>query len=283
MPVPHHVLTTLFAGRSTPLRAVDPLSVFDAANGTEFVAKFTLEDTAVTSNPSATIVGDEVHLRIGTTSTNGGGTGGSFWFDSTGDGVLWWVPVTGAFDARLQCRVRNHAGTASPPFTAFRIFALAAHDPLRTALNYLHEGAGSTGAGVARLEWKSTDGIAGGSTDTSAFGAINAPTLDLDFRIVRDPNDLDRFVLFWRATDPGVDLLADTGWNAFTGGGLVNGVILRDSNATPDRNTLGATADLAIPLPSTLRVGPVLYANQASHDISGFVRRFTLRTPTVSP
>lgn len=261
----------------------DPLSANDAANGTDFVASYTLEDTGVTSNPAANVVGSEAHLTVGTTSTNGGGAGGSFWFDSN-DGVLWYRTVTGAFDVRMRCRIRNHAGDGANLTTAFRIFGLAVHDPLRTVFNYLHIGGGSTGAAALRIEWKTTDAVVSGSTDTSAFGAINAPDgdLDLDFRIVRDPNNLQRFVLSYRDY-VAEDLLDNTGWVALTGAGIVGGVILRDNNATPNRDALGATADQAVSMPDTVRVGPVLYCNQASHDISGFVTRITMRTPTSSP
>lgn len=193
-----------------------------------------------------------------------GGIGGatSFWFDGTADGALLYKPITGPFDARIRAQVRNTAFAANPPVTNFRIAGLAAHDPTRTAnvFNYVHIGAGSTGAADGRIEWKTTDDDGGASNDTSAFNSVSwgASTMDVDMRLVRRASNLQIFDTYWRASSG--DLLSPSGWTLLV-------TVNRTSNAAPARSTNGAVANLAISMPTTVQVGPMLYSNTGVHDI----------------
>jgi len=221
---------------------------------------------------SSAITGSYYNFQI---TAGGGGVANSFWFDATNDGVFIWVPVTGAFDARCRVRVRNNANTANPPTTSFRIAGLAFHDVInRSALNYLHGGFGSTGAGglIGRVEWKTTDEIDGGSTDTSAFNSVPFASGDLDgdLRIVRRASNLQIFDIYWTPTTASIPLTQVVNWRSLI-------TVNRNDNATPPRSTNGATANIAVPLPISGGIGFTVYSNVAAHDIRMFVEEFSLR------
>lgn len=250
----------------------DPLSVLDD----DFEGTDNLETRGWTLYKSAAVAsqacsGGECDFRA---LAGGGGVGGttSFWFDGTADGILAYKLVTGDFDARLRCRVRNTANSGNPAVTNFRIAGLAVHDPVRTSnvFNYLHIGAGSAAQAQNRIEWKTTDDGGQASNDTSAFNsaAWAGGNLDVDLRIVRAGQV---FTLYYRASSG--DLLDDVAaWSTLT-------TINRSSNLTPDRDTNGALANLAVALPDTLQIGLVVYSNTAAHDVRMFAQEFRVRTP----
>jgi hypothetical protein len=254
-PQPWSFSPATFRAQSYGPSIVDTLS--DTWDGTPLDAEsrgwsFFGESLVVTQ----TIANGELDLEIGA-----GGAGGAFWFDRN-DGMLLHKEITGPFDARQRCRIRNTANNANPPVTQFRIAGLAVHNPDRTGgiYNYLHIGAGSTNAAGNSVEWKTTDDDGGASADVSAFSFVNWGTdpLDIDLRIIRRASDLQVFDLLWRPTAG--DLLSSDDWNALI-------TVDRADNTTPDRNGNGAGADLAVELPDTVQVGPTIYAQGITHDI----------------
>lgn len=206
-----------------------------------------------------------------------GGVGGatSFWFDGTADGALIHKTIAGPFDCRIRAQIRNTANSGNPAVSNFRIAGLAAHDPTRTSnvFNYVHIGGGSTGTANNRVEWKCTDDNGGASNDTSAFNAVDwsGGAMDIDLRLVRRATNLQIFDLFWRATTG--DLLSGS-WTSLV-------TCNRTANTTPDRDTNGALANLAVSMPETLQVGPMLYSNTTAHDIRMRVLEFRARRTTL--
>lgn len=213
-----------------------------------------------------------------TITAGAGGIGGAtaFWFDGTADGDLLFKTVRGPFDARLRARIRNTADAANPAVTSFRIAGLAVHDPNRASnvFNYVHIGGGSTNTANNRVEWKTTDDDGGASNDTSAFNAVDwsGGNMDIDLRIVRRRSNLQLFDLLWRPSSG--DLLSGGAWNTLI---QVN----RASNASPDRDTNGALANLAIPMPPVVQVGAMIYSQSAAHDIRMHLVDFKVREATL--
>ena len=194
-----------------------------------------------------------------------GGAAGSLWFN-TSLGMLHYVDITGGFDVRARMRVRDSAGTASPPGDPgdFRFAGIAAHDPDRTAPatdhNYVHVMLGGDPNGQNRIEWKTTDA----SVSEFASDAGSAP-LDYDIRLVRDQDDNQIFRLYYRRTDLGETLASDTGW-------VLLQTVDRTDSATPPRAS-------AVSLPALLQVGFVGgYANPVTHDIQSWVEEIRYRT-----
>jgi hypothetical protein len=139
---------------------------------------------------------------------------------------------------------------------------------IRRKYNYIHVGAGATGTGTPRVQWMTTDSNTPGLADCSAFGAANTTApLDLDFRIVRRTADLQIFDLQWRLSSVEADLLGSVGWTTAQ-------TINRSSNATPARSANGAGANLAIPFPDTVLVGPTVFSTIVDATVNGDIRMF---------
>lgn len=258
--------TTYYYRRRDPLAALDDLFESGPADVTQR-GWAVYKDGAITNRA---VGSGFLDFQI---AAGAGGIGGatSFWFDGTADGSLIYKPITGPFDVRIRAQIRNTAFAANPPITNFRIAGLAAHDPNRASnvFNYVHVGAGSTGAADGRIEWKTTDDDGGASNDTSAFNSVSwgASTMDVDLRLVRRASNLQIFDSYWRATTG--DLLFGS-WTSLV-------TFDRTLNTTPDRDTNGAVANLAISLPTTLQIGPMLYSNTGVHDIRMRVMEFRAR------
>lgn len=208
-----------------------------------------IEDTSPSSSPSDTIAAGAADLEVAA-----GGTGGSFWFD-TNEGALWYKTITGPVDFRARVRVTNAAGTDLPPVTQFRVAGIAAHDPDRTTLEYLHIGLGSNNSAALQVEWKTTD------ASDSAYGYTEATltggSLLYDLRIVRRATDLQVFDLYVRAGTART-LDDNEGWT-------LEQTIDRSDADVPDR--AANNGSVAVELPQTLRYGPMLYANAEAHDL----------------
>ena len=251
------------AGASGP--APDPLAALsdDMSSGASLADNgWTLEDTSPTSTPTSTISGGVADLQIAT-----GGTTGSLWFDIY-DGALWHKEVDGACDMRARVRVTDSAGTGLPPFAQFRVGGIAAHDPDRSTYEYIHTGVGSLANGQHNIEWKSTD-----NSDSAFAGAATVLTggqLLYDLRMVRRASDLQVFDLHYRAGTAEA-LESDTGWT-------LRQTIDRSDDTAPDRAANGGTS--AVPLPSTLRWGLILYASAVVHNIRMFVSEVQFSTPS---
>lgn len=172
---------------------------------------------------------------------NAGGAADSFWFDSE-QGILRYVSVTGDFDAIATVRVRNSANSGLPTVGDgnFRIAGLAAHDPNRASLNYVHVGLGCTASAAVTCEWKTT------VNSVSTYGAVAAPSGAGQIRLVRIGNV---YTAYYRA-------------------------------ATTDAwTTVQAMDRSAAALPSTLQLGFMAYSNVAGHDIRLFVDSFGITRP----
>lgn len=177
------------------------------------------------------------------TTVNAGGTGDAFWFDSE-QGCLYYVAVSGDFDAVLTGRVRNLADDGLPTVGDgnFRIAGLAAHDPDRaTDLNYIHVGWGCTASVAITCETKNTvDSVSDYDEAPAATGAGQ-------LRIVRTGQV---FRLYSRAS-------AGAAWTL--------------------QNTYDRTA---APMPTTLHVGPMPpYASVPTHDMRLFVSQLRITRP----
>lgn len=207
----------------------------DEFEDTALDAKWTIEDvnTAIGSYFES---GGEFVLPITL-----GGSSGSFWY-SANTGVLVYQNVTGDFEVRVDIEAENSTGTGSPGVSDFKITGIAAHDPVRTLLNYVHIGVGSTDTVDLRVEYKNTiDSVTGPDGDTyPGFGSVSNPSGRAEVRLQRHGQ---RFVTSWRAT-PG-----SGAWS-----------VILDVDRTPD------------PLPSTLRVGMMTYQNVATVDLRGAFR-----------
>jgi hypothetical protein len=190
------------------------------------------------------VTSGELNIQI-----DAGGAAGSFWFDAN-DGVLLYKTLSGDADVRARVRVLNTAGDAPPAASNFRLVVLAAHDPDRSsAYNYCHVGAGSTSQTGSRVEWKTTD--ASVSTYGDNGSDITTP-IAVDLRLVRSGQVLTPY---WR--DTAGDLSSNTGWTALQ-------VMDRSDDTTPARAS-------AVPMPHVLQWGMAVYANQAIHDVQGYV------------
>lgn len=185
------------------------------------------------------ITGGELGLTV-----NAGGTADSFWFDAD-QGVLVYVPISGDFDARALIRVRNSADSGLPTVGDgnFRIAGLAAHDPDRTTLDYVHVGMGCTASAAITVETKNT---VADVSDYDEFTTAGASTGIGEVRIVREGQI---FRLYYRA-------------------------------ATTSPWTLESTYDrTAAPMPSLTHVGFIAYSNQAVHDIRLFAQNLVITRP----
>lgn len=120
----------------------------------------------------------------------GGAANGAFWYNAY-QGQLRYQSVSGNFDMRAQCRVRNLANSGLPTVGdgAYRIAGIAAHDPNRaTNLNYVHVGFGCTASAAITCEWKTT------VNNISTFGSVAAPTGVGELRIRRLGQVFDLFL-----------------------------------------------------------------------------------------
>lgn len=253
---------------------VDPLAALDDIfAGSSLDAKWTIEDSTPASYDSG---GSSVSRGEYFQNILAGGTGGSFWFDPN-DGILVYQEVTGPFEARFRARMRNLADSGPPDLAlgAAQFGGLAVHDPDRSALNYVHIVAGGNGSGVALVEWKSNDSD-GVATDTSAFATVAAPNSEIfvDFRMIRRASNPQLIDLSFRDAQSGVRLLSNE--IAFTS--LIT--IDRTDNTSPSRSGNNAAANLAVPLPDTLRLGIMTYSNTAGHDVQTIGQEFRVRTTT---
>lgn len=242
---------------------VDPLAALDDDFSTDTGKWSSILAGGTTMTP--VVSGGELDLTI-----SAGGTGGSFAFDGN-DYCYRYQTITGtSWVVMARVRARNTANTGIPPATLFRLFALHVADPANVlpVYNFIHVAIGTVNGVQSRVEWKTNDHDGGGSNDVSAFNSIASPSgnCDVDLRIVRSGQS---FVLGARASTG--DMLTATDWTTVA-------TIDRTSNATPPRAANGAVANLAVPLPTTLRVGFVPYASTNPHDVRGFVTEFRART-----
>lgn len=170
----------------------------------------------------------------------GNAANGSFWFD-TFTGFLVYDEITGDFDAIATFDARDEVDDVSlPPVDgSFRICALAAHDPDRTNLDYVHAGFGAVDVGLA-AEWKTT--VASAST----FGSIAWPSAGGQVRLQRVGQVFTASVRALPA-DPWTEL------------------------QVMDRS--------AAPLPATLQVGLTAYCSDADHEIVMLADELTITTP----
>lgn len=232
----------------------------DGFEGATLDPSWTIEDDNGALEGASGIVSGEYNLRL-----SAGGAAGSWWFDDR-SGVLIYREIVGPFMCRVRVRVRNDADTALPPTGSFgKYMGIAAHDPDRSALNYVHIVAGSDAA--ASVEWKTTDAEPGGSTNTTAWDPSTVPpntTVEVDLQLVRRASNQQLFDMYYRDATGGHALADDD--PPFT---LLQ-TIDRTDNTSPGRAAFGAGADLAVPLPARLRVGMVGYSVAAADDVQGF-------------
>lgn len=220
--IPAATGSVAFTEDADTLEAFDAPPLDDEFPGSSLDAKWTLEDTAVSSSPTVTVSGGEALLEIGA-----GGAGGSFWFNAA-DGILYWQEVTGDFDCVADCYVENAAGSGLPPATSFRIGGIACHDPDRSNFDYVHVGLGA--AGLATLAAESKNTVA----NVSAYTAVANTTGAAEIRLTR----VGQVFTCQYTTTPG------SGYTTI--------------------NTYDRTA---APMPSTCRLGLMLYSNQTVHDM----------------
>lgn len=200
----------------------------------------------------------------------GSGPVGSLWF-STGpqtqlDGLLVYKdvgPGVGTpigFDARARLSASSDRGAAAGEY---RYAVLAAHDPDRSELNYVHVGIGWDPT-TATAETKTTDqdGVVG----ASAFAVTELPEpLEVDVRLVRRSSNVQIFDTYVRPTSSGEPLDSDEGWT------LHHTVDRSDGDGPEDTIPTRAAA---VPLPSDLHVGVSVYANVVGHAITAEVHEF---------
>lgn len=202
----------------------------------------------------------------------GSGPDGSLWYTasiaSQFDGMLVYKsigPASGtpvSFDVRARLVALDSLEVDDPPVASgeYRYVVLAAHDPDRADLNYLHIGIGADPAGL-NVEVKTTD--SDGVTAESVFpvvGITGAGTgLEYDVRIVRRATDPQIFDCYYRAVGA-EPLESNVGWTLHT-------TIDRTDANTPLRS-------VAVALPDDLDVGLGVYANPVVHDVHGRCVRF---------
>lgn len=249
----------------------DPLSTMDDLfPGEALDAKWT-KLQATTDTLDATVSGGEVFLEIAR-----GSSSGSQMFDNNDYSMLYQT-VTGAFDARARCRVTGSDGASAVGVSSTRLGALNAADPANTAsvLNYVQIAAGTTGGVPLQYQWMTTDAIAAGSTDESAFGgdALTDAIVGVDFRIVRRLGALQTFDLYVRRSSLATNLLDDNDWTLAQ-------TINREDNNVPERDTFGALANQAVALPSEVRIGLAVGATVSTHNVAMYCSEFRVRTPT---
>lgn len=242
----------------------DPLAHLsdDFSTGTTLTGNgWTIEDSSPSCSPSDTITSGRADLEIAA-----GAAGGGFWFDAN-DGPLWYKTITGPCDMRARVEIRNAADDGLPDLTQFRIGGIAAHDPDRGTMEYVHVGLGTDATADYREEWKTTD------NSDSAYAYTNATltggALLYDLRLVRRASDQQIFDLYTRA-GTATGLAANTGWT-------LRQTIDRTDDQTPDR--VANNGSTAVALPATLRWGFILYSNAAAHDIRMFVSACRFSTP----
>jgi len=260
--VPEAVVSEVWAPEVWATRAGGDIlaALGDTFGGASLDPSWTVEDINAALDGASGVSGGEYNLRM-----SAGGAAGSWWSDDNA-GILIYKEIVGPFMMRCRVRVRNDADSGAPPTGALgKYCGLAAHDPDRTALNYVHLVAGSDVA--ASVEWQTTDAIAGGSTDTTARDPLTAPpngTVEIDLQLVRRASDQQIFDLSYRDATGGHTLANDV--VPFTALQTID----RTDNTTPGRAASGAAADVAVSLPARLRVGMVGYSVQAADDVQGF-------------
>lgn len=177
-----------------------------------------------------------------------GGASGSFWFNNN-IGSLLPQSITGDFDVAFDLQAFNEAGSGLPPATGdARLVVLAAHDPDRTSLNYIHRGIGRApggsqpGDGIVD-EWKTT---VNGVSTWDTFAAPDPATARAWVRMQRVGSTFRS----WTSTD-----------------GVTWG---------------NERVDVRADLPDTLEVGIAPYSASATADIRG--RLYTAsNVPLVDP
>lgn len=164
--------------------ALDPLAwLDDGFTNSPLESDWTIYEGDGTVTQS--IAGGELNVTV-----NAGGAADAFWFDGE-QGCLIYKTITGNFDMRAQCRVRNLADSGLPTVGDgnFRIAGLAAHDPDRaTNLDYVHIGFGCTASAAVTCEWKTT------VASVSTYGAVAAPTGVGELRIRRVGQQFDVYL-----------------------------------------------------------------------------------------
>jgi hypothetical protein len=222
------MLAPVLLGPEAPAEQADPRS--DNFDGTELDEKWQLYEG---SGELTSIVGGGV-LRL---EIDAGASGGSFWY-SNFEGVLLYQEVTGDFDVVATLEVFDAAGTGPAPTANFELAGIAAHDPDRAGgLNYVHCALGAADEADLRAEWKTTveSNSDSGNIETGLFGSISWPSGAGQLRLRRIGQVFTAFV---RAT-------SGDSWTE-----------IQEIDRT------------SAPMPEVLQVGPMLYSNQASHDIS---------------
>lgn len=222
--------------------AVDPLSsLSDTFGGDELDGKWTLYEGD--GDATITVSGGELGFQI-----DAGSTGGSFWYEAE-QGCLLYQEVTGDFECVATLRIRNAADSGLPPVTQFRLAGIAAHDPSRAALNYVHVALGAAGEADLRAEHKSTVNSVSepGGGSSPGYSSISWPSGEGQIRLLREGQTFTCSVRALPA-DPWTDI------------------------EVVDRT--------AAPLPATLQVGPIVYAADSTHDIRGFYDSITFATPS---
>lgn len=176
-----------------------------------------------------------------------GGVGGQLWYQDS-RGPLIYQLIAGNCEMVATMRVQNASGSGTPPLSMFRLAGIAAHDPSRTLLNYVHAALGSTNQATLRCEHKSTvDSVsepAGGISP--GYTSIAWPSGEGQIRILRVGQ---LFTISVRAArgDAWTDVAA--------------------VDRTP------------APLPTTLQWGMMVYSSESTHDVRGVFERIDFRTP----
>jgi hypothetical protein len=222
--------------------AVDPLaSLSDTFAGDELDGSWTLYEGDGTATLAVT--GGELGFQI-----DAGSVGGSFWYEAE-QGCLLYKLVDGDCECIATLRIRNTADSGLPPVTQFRLAGIAAHDPVRTALNYVHVALGAAGEADLRAEHKSTVNSVSepGGGASPGYSSISLASGAGQIRLRREGQI---FTCSVRATsgDPWTDI------------------------EVVDRT--------AAPLPSSLQWGPIVYAADSTHDIRGFFDSITFGAPS---
>jgi hypothetical protein len=219
----------------------DPLApLSDAFAGAELDGKWTLYEGD--GDATLAVADGELDFQI-----DAGSTGGSFWYQDE-QGCLLHQDVEGDFECIATLRIRNSADSGLPPVTQFRLAGIAAHDPVRTALNYVHVALGAANEADLRAEHKSTvDSVSEpGGGSSPGYSSISWPTGEGQIRLLREGQV---FTCSVRAVpeDPWTDI------------------------EVVDRT--------AAPMPDVLQVGPIVYAADSTHNIRGFFDSITFTTP----
>lgn len=241
--------------------SVDPLSLLsdDFASGSASMAArgWTEVDDSTTPAGDGAIVNPTTSVTAGVglllQIDAGGGTGSLHLNDNRG--VQWHKgPITAARWG-VECRVtlRNAANSGDPPGTNYRLAGLLAHELHSNTLSDHVTIAWGTGNGAfPRAFWAHTIAGSSGALGNTTPGFNVSATLSgasRYLRMLRDFASNDRWVLQHKAN------LGDA-WTT-----------IRD-----------VQRGLVTAMPSTVYVGPCLFSDQATHDVSGlfsYIRFFT--------